>query len=690
MESEKSVRFGSRKAKITIFITAGIIFFALIITWFSWRTMQAITLKTRLEAQWQSLDITNRSLGDLKQPPHWSANVFIGSTVLQSLTQQLQGYKLEYIPTGQWLSGTTITVKSVSVEPKLGYALANLVLVARKSGIELQMQLTGSITYRGVENVKDGKPGEVAAKFKIDPLELTPVASFGLFNFRLNNLWNKLAPDIATLLAKPELFEFSMPITDRVSKDLNISEHGIKVVVNKDTGATITFEAKMPKSTFEEKLSFTSVVFRPEGIWLMAQQSDVGQNIVEPYSPPAQSELANAVKALNKEVRKKTESLVGDPKTFSIWISPNVFTSIANKLSELSDEARTVTIQTTEREGRLAEEKWHDDLLGNGGAYAELVDDRSGTATLQLGKPSVSWEADGLRMLMPARASLRANIHFHFDPLIGGGMGTSVGIEGNGSGTINISAQTKLIKGAEGHRVAVLKPILSCDAIQASAKTDGVLKIDMGWISVPKVGAKATLPLGQRQIGIINLLDNHPYFVASPVDDPRLEKAPEKRAVLMEDKLWALIPPTGAYIVRLVPESIKTDASGINTSVSVQVTSLNIGYTQEEVNSARTLVQEQAKIEANKISELLKQELPIKECDIDTQIAILLGPIEIGPNNEIVKFAKNAWNDITKGPGPNNDLRKAVEAAGKALGDGINITVGKGPGLGVTIGPVHF
>lgn len=40
---------------------------------------------------------------------------------------------------------------------------------------------------------------------------------------------------------------------------------------------------------------------------------------------------------------------------------------------------------------------------------------------------------------------------------------------------------------------------------------------------------------------------------------------------------------------------------------------------------------------------------------------IVNGP---GDNNDIVKAIRNAWDDITKGPGPNNDIRKALEAIG--------------------------
>lgn len=686
MPTKINAWLGSRKGKFTLAAAAALI---LLLIWFGWSGLKEITLKNRLEAQWQSLDVTRRSIDGREQLQSWSAGVFIGNSVLKAVTQQIEGYKLEYLPTDQVLSGTTITVKSVSIEPELGYALVKMLLVANKDDVELQMRLTGSISYRGTEPVKNGKPGEVTAKFRIEPLELAPAARVGLF--QLNGLWDELAPDLATALAKPEIFELSVPINDTVKFDVGVDIKGSKEVVNKDTGATITYDASLPSSALEQKLSFASPVFRPEGIWLMARHSDEGQDFVLPATPPAQSELADAVNALTAEVQVKTAAFTGAPNTLSVWMSPYLLTSVAGKLSELSDASRTLTIQTTARDGRLAETKWHDDLLGDGGAYAELVDGKSGTAMLKLGKPSIDWLNDGLRMVMPVDASLKANIHFHFDPLIGGGMGTSVGIDGAGSGTVNITTQTNVIQGPNGLKVAVLNTHLSCDALKASATTDGVLKIDMGWISVPKVGANVVMPLGRSQIGMISLLDNRPFFVISPADDPRTETDPEKRDERIKKNPWAKVPPTGGFSVRLVPESIKTDLSGIHTTVALELIPMKIGYTKEDLDEAQEAVQEQAKIVAGQVTELLKQQTPVPGCAGDPEIAILLGPIEFGSNNDIIKFAKNAWKDITQGPGPNNDLRKAVEGAGKAIDDALpDITIKPNGGLGVHIGDWSF
>lgn len=692
MSSDNNFWLASRNRFATAGIAAALIAGTAALLWFGWDTLKPLTLKNRLLAEWQSLDVTRRAIEGRTTPQQWSAGAFIGSAALGQLVQQTVGYRLEYVPTNTWLSGTTIAVKSATIQPELGYTQANVVLVARKDNHELELGLTGTLTYLGVNREQGDKPDEIVAKFRIEPQEIAPTARIGPLQIQLSQFWEKLVPDLAVALAKPELFEFSLPLRDRVKFNLGVSVKGAKERVNKDTGATVTYDATLPETTLEQRVSFSAPVFRPEGIWLLARQSQSGQDTIRPTQAPAEAELAVAVQTLREEVRQQTAAFTGDPGTLSVWIAPTLVTSLANQLSELSDEARRLTIQTIEREGRLTEEKWRDDLMGDGGAYAELVDGRSGLATVQLGKPTVFWAADGLRLVMPADATMKAKIHFHFDPLIGGGMGTSVGLEGKGAGTVNISTQTTVISAASDLKVAVMDTRMSCDALKTTVTTDGVLKIELGWINVPKVGAKVVLPLGRHQIGAIALLDNRPLFVASPSDDPRTENDAAVRAERIKKYPWAMVPPAGGMKVRVVPESISTDASGIRAVVSLGIEPMMIGHSKDDVDKARQAVEQEAETVARRTADLLKQQRQVTGCEGEPEIAILLGPIEIGPRNEIVKWAKNAWSDITKGPGPGNDLRKAVEELGNTISNVLpTVKVGqKHGGLGVQIGGWKF
>ena len=255
-----------------------------------------------------------------------------------------------------------------------------------------------------------------------------------------------------------------------------------------------------------------------------------------------------------------------------------------------------------------------------------------------------------------------------------------------------MSGVPSLISDESGLKLASLDTHLSCDVLKSAVTTDGVMKVDLGWISVPKLGAKFLIPIGSHQMGALSLLDNRPIFVETPSDDPRLLQDPSARATRIKQSPWALLSPVPALKVRVVPEKLQADLSGIRAFVSLKAERLSMDRTPEAVLKAREAVAAEAKVVAQRASELLKAQKAVADCAPDTEVAVLFGPIEIGPNNEVVKFAKNAWHDITKGPGPSNELRKAVEALGNALPKLPDVTIRHhdSGGLGVQIGGWKF
>lgn len=344
-------------------------------------------------------------------------------------------------------------------------------------------------------------------------------------------------------------------------------------------------------------------------------------------------------------------------------------------------------MQSTGYTGRLAESKWRDDLLGDGGAYAELNGADRLNVKIALGKPEVAWDDSGMKLSLPVSADVDASVKVHFDPLIGGGMGTTLGLVGSGNGTVGGSAKTTVVTSGE-LSVALMETVLSCDAVKASIATDGRLKIDLGWISVPQVGAKIEIPIGRDPVGTTALLDSRPIYVEFPILDPRLEPDKEKRDSMIAKNPWAVVPTAPALQYRISPKSVEQTAAGYRFTVGIEVTSIQAGRTREELDVARAAVQASAKVVEEKVKQLIRDQPKVATCTGEPTFAILLGPIEIGPQNEVVKFAKNAWNDITKGPGPGNDLRKLVEAVGRVLPT--ISTGGSHGGLGVTIGGWKF
>jgi len=658
---------------IAISAFAAIVFAVL---WFGWERSKPLTLKNRLAAEWQSLDATDRALAGRTALSAWSGGVFLGSQTMATILNTVVGSKVEYIPEKGWLTGTTVTVNSLEFKPMLGHAIAQVGLVARKGDLEIGLDLLGSLSYLGAARTasSDGDP-RVLVTFRIDPLELKPSARFGPLQVSLNEFWNALLPDLAVAFSDPKVFNVPVVLQDTFKLKLSLDESS-KDVVNKKTGATISYTTKLTGATLEERISYAAPVFRPEGIWLLARRSEGGQDEVLPRPAPTETELPGLVETLRARVANQTSTLTGDARTASVWVSSSVLTSLVNRLGEIPDQDRKVTIQTTDRSGRLAEDKWRDDLLGEGGVYAELAGPAGASATLQLGKPNVTWGPTNVRFTMPATAKMKASMHFHFDPLIGGGVGTTIGMEGEGGGAIEATAEPIVLSDPSGLRVAALDTRLACGNLEAVTTTDGVLKIDLGWIKVPKVGAKVKLPLGRSQFGALKLWDNGPVFVPTPSVDPRVDEEDlGKRQALIKKNSWAFIPKSGGIKAKIVPESIVMDASGMRATVSFALETLALGFSKDDQASARKVIAAEANEIAKRSADLLSERRPAKECNGEIEVEVLLGPIEIGSQNEIVKFARNAWSDLTKGPGPNNDLRKAVEAAGGAAKQAANQVV---------------
>jgi hypothetical protein len=340
-----------------------------------------------------------------------------------------------------------------------------------------------------------------------------------------------------------------------------------------------------------------------------------------------------------------------------VRINKEVFIALGNDIAALPDDKRRIDVKSTQREGRLAETKWRDDLLGEGGAFAELSGDEALKGSIQFGKPSVTWGDDRLVLAMPVMVTSESSVHVHLDPLIGGGAGTTIGINGSGAANIVASA-TPVLMNKDDLRAALLQGDLQCKLVDAVVASDGRLKVDFGWTKVPSIGAKLQVPIGRDAMAPTPLFDGRPQFVEIPSIGPD-----EKDAAA---KPWRFVPAHRAIKVALVPVHAQGGAQGFEFSAELAITPLPVDGTAESIEKARRAVAAEASTYAARVADAAATLKPQKDCALKPDFAVLLGGIEFGPQNEIVKFARNAWHDMTKGPGPNNELRKLVEGAGDA------------------------
>ncbi|MDW9766672.1 hypothetical protein [Sinorhizobium meliloti] len=645
--------------------------------------------KARLEAQWKALNLTKKVVQSGPKPSDWSGGIFVGANAFNQALDQLEGYTIEYVgPDTEYLFGSKVVLQSLDLTFNAGNIDAELDLEATKGKLALSLHAAGNVSFQGIQDV-DGKP---FARFRLEPVEIRPAARIGFFKFSLKRFWGRLGPSVAVALADPAVFEVKIPLTDRISYDLEIKTQGT-TVVNKDTGATVSYTASMPASRIEQGVTYAGPVITSKGVWVLARLSETGQIPLSADVPPSEN-LEQAVAKLRAEVEKETQPFSNPAEDVGILVGNTVLAKMGEKLQALPSESRYVTIQTTSHSGRLADKKWKDDVLGDGGVYAELAG--RAEAGIQIGVPTFDLASEDRSFALPVSAKVSAPIHVHVDPLIGGGAGTTIGFIGSGSGKLSATLTPKVLQVAGENSVAAMGVVLSCDALVAQAKTDGKLKADFGWISVPSIGGLFETPLGRTQIGALKLLDSSPTFVEAFVYDPRREKDEAKRSKMISTNPWAVIPPAAAVIVRANPSSLNWDERALFASASFEFDQLILDGSPEALAAARAKVVAEAEAIASASADALMKQMPAAECPGSTKISVILGDVVIGENNEIVKWARNAWNDITKGPGPNHELRKLVDNAAKAAekaADDIlpDITIGKGHGgLGVQVGGWKF
>ena len=307
-----------------------------------------------------------------------------------------------------------------------------------------------------------------------------------------------------------------------------------------------------------------------------------------------------------------------------------------------------ISIQGKSISGRLFDKKWRDDILGEGGFFAEIQDASRIQGQADLAKPSVVLEPErGPTLSLPVSASFSAPVHVHFDPLIGGGIGTVIGMQGSAGTTLRAWFATTRFP-FEGRTIAVAGPVMSCALLDIDARTDGRLKIGDGVATVPQIGAKVGVLVGSNPLAP-SLIAGTPISMTILPPDKQAERSSARLSVV--DGLFASFS--------LNDFSAQLGAEGYRIASSFDVALGNEPFpppSPEDVERLR-------KAAIDQWNATMRQPCP----DLPA-IRIEVGDLEIGPNGEILKFLKNAWNDITKGPGKNNEVVKLLGRIQAAAG----------------------
>ncbi|QEL21921.1 hypothetical protein FQV39_04500 [Bosea sp. F3-2] len=525
-----------------------------------------------------------------------------------------------------------------------------------KRGLAVDLSGEVALVFTKIIELDDGGK---AANFGIRILKLSPDFTWNALRIGFRGFVAELISR-STAVVFAEKLNIPIPLPD-VHETPPEFKHVEKIPVRSPKQSNwVDLQFLVPTGKQKLSLTFGYPLFLDGGIWIAGRESEAGQlNFAEvARSGRSDARLDEEIAAAKARLARVVRPAV-DQSDFSLWLNGRTFSSLVQKISTLQPNQRKATVTSTAAEGQLYLSEKTDRILGKFKTAVVLNGARAVTGSISLSSIRANWTSKDVHFDAQLNAGGSADIKVHIDPGVGGGIASAVKLEFPVrpiplSGSLQIEAVT-----LEGRTVLGLFPRIDCTPVTVEAKTDGQLVVGSKWTRVPILGAKLTAPglaaFGKPMI----ILSDAPLIVPGRAKDG-------SPLPLSKESTFVGLPPWEIAEVTLGVMATKPSADGIVVSGTLRA----VG---SKIDKERIADQ---KRQSEELKSRFAERIPAGNCPGDMGIAVLMGNTEFGPNNEIVKWARNAWNDITRGLGKSNEavkiLKRASEGAkeaGEALDD---------------------
>lgn len=610
-----------------------------------------VVLRDRAQTEWISIAATKKLLEQGPLPAHWDAALFVDADAFTNLARRFEGLEARFDKNQGDLGEAFLTLTHFDIEPTLGALKGSISLAGKAKKLNAALAIKVEVIARYEGTVTDTDGSQRFAQFKWTPVSIQPSVDWGPLHARAKDLDGQLIALIAENFVKPDAFAFTLPVQQSLSAESGFAQPR-KTRVPVPPNGWIDFSESMPEQKVDPGAANTAAIFANYGVWIVTQISKDDPLPPPPTIPNIPTEqLDTQIAAMRQAMAPalaKAQPTGGGVKAF---IAKSAFSKLIAAVNAVPAEGKRVTIQATAHEGKLAEKTLHDNTLGSIGAFVELASDADTKASISLGTITGGWTANGLQLTVPIAAQMESSLHFHVIAPIGGGAGIVVGVKGDASQAISLSAKPVFVSDALV-AAAALTPKAQCVQVPITVVTDGKLRVDLGWMSVPSVGVKTYLPAFNEDAPPESLFDSRPHFV---------------NFVPQNTKAVSFMHPKPFGEIELVPTAIKTSNDGVEFGAKLIVADLTPPGAPDDAKAAEQLVQQDAGVVSRRVKTLLHASQESSTCTAPGNTELLIGDIAIGPNNEVVKFLTNAVNDLTNGPGDNNDVVKAGAYVGGVL-----------------------
>ncbi|MBN9468974.1 MAG: hypothetical protein J0J10_09400 [Bosea sp.] len=633
------------------------------------------------EEEWRALHQSLHYHAKHKSITASDAAIYVSEEGMRQAVNLINGTKIIYKESVRSSDYLEIEIKYFDPSFKSGFPSGKIRISANSPSKKIRIDLEGEATliFSDFSRHKDGR---TIAKFSVRILRLKPDLGWSIFRISVRGFASDLiARGIAVSYA--EKLQVAIPLPE-VKFDIERTMLP-KVPVREPKDANwIDLELKLSGPQERFGVSYSYPRFIDGGLWLSATERAEGQAELPKFergSPPA-SQLDTEIAEARKSLAAVARPVVPQGAHFLLWVNGRAFESGIGRIAALPPNQRTVAIRSKAVSGHLAETKWFNKILGKGGTVVDLYGVNAIKGSLLVSSIAAQWSENGLKFQGQVQASGNATIKLHVDPLVGGGASTVVQMDLE-TANIDASGSAQLSSVAIGQRrLWAAFPTIECRPAVLTARTDGKLKFDWGWTKVLSVGAKISLPGLAGFVQPVPLLTDRPFVVRGRIDG--------RKAVPINGTDFQALPAWEVAEFALIPGQASMTRDGIAVSGQFAARTRRIESTEQE---------QQRTMEADKEEEDLKrafaEQYRTPECPGQMEIAVLLGNTEFGTNNDFIKLAKNAWNDLTKGPGGKNEAVRimkaandAASAAGEALDDTAKRAIAEAEGLANrTFGP---
>lgn len=582
-----------------------------------WGTFRhAYVVRERAGVEWAALALTEQTVAQTHLPQDADAAVYFSNTVIDKALRQLAGTTVG--PVKSKLGDLIVTVQDAHVQPGIGFsgAVVDVKVASMQRDLAVDLRVEGDLSFRGIATQAGDK---ATAEFAVGVSQVEPRFSWGFLDIRGRNFLSE-AITSGLMIALDNHLAVAVPFQDRIGFNTGFKSDTIV----KAPDGTVSLNVSLPGKDLEQRFSFSAPVFLRSGVWLLAAASVSGQaSVTPPTAPDLQpSELESRIAALREHIADATKKWEQE-SDFAFFLSGKALVGLVDKLKELPEANRTVTVRSTGATGHLVD---NDTIL------LELPDSAKDiNATMTIGGPSAVWTpGKGVAMATDLRMDLHAHIKVQAKPVK---MGTALQLEGGAekhvSGTLELDS-----KNIDGHSILSLGAKMPCDTVTADVTTDGGLEAAGVSVKLVKVGVRWTMPVPQT-LGEPNLvMDDLPRraTLKSPKPDDRgITVTPQHKAI--------------EYVVHVTDATAAQN--GYLVTAKLDMKSVDTAELPPEIIAQRHALSDSVKAAARAAA----------ACpSVDPDMKVLFGGIEFGKNNEFVKAIANAIHDITKGPGPNNDI----------------------------------